>query len=57
VRLLARVGTAQQGRLRVSAGGRVLWQRHISALPERRVTIPLDTDLLDGASGVTVELA
>jgi hypothetical protein len=57
VRLLARVGTAHQGQLRVSAGERVLWQRAVHALPERRIRIPLDTNLLTAATGVTVELA
>ncbi|MCQ4159900.1 FAD-dependent oxidoreductase [Roseomonas sp. GC11] len=57
VRLLARAAAAGRGWLRLSAGGVVLWQRAIHALPERRITLPLDTGLLRGAAGVTVELA
>ncbi len=36
-----RVTTPVRGRLTAESGGRTLWSRHISALPERRILLPL----------------
>jgi NADPH-dependent 2,4-dienoyl-CoA reductase/sulfur reductase-like enzyme len=57
VRLFARVGAEQRGRLRVSAAGQVLQDRAIHALPERRITITLPANLPRDMAALTVELA
>ena len=39
--LKARIQRQARGRLRLSAGGRELWSRAMTALPERRLSIPV----------------
>ena len=55
--LYARVLQEHRGRLRLLADGRTILDRVIHALPERRIRIPLDTNMLTSASRLTAELA
>lgn len=57
IRLYARASGEQQGRLRVLADGRVVQERKLHALPERRMTLTLPAALLRGVQSLSVELA
>ncbi len=51
----ARILSAARGRLRVSADGRQLWSRWMTALPERRLSLPIARLLPDDVNSVAVE--
>jgi NADPH-dependent 2,4-dienoyl-CoA reductase/sulfur reductase-like enzyme len=52
----ARVTHAVRGRLSVAIDGSVVWSRHISALPERRIAWRLPAQEMRTCQNVTVEL-
>jgi hypothetical protein len=49
-----RVAAAVAGTLAATTGGATLWQRRRSALPERRLLIPLESIRLPGGAGELV---
>ncbi len=55
--LFARALKEHRGRLRLLADGQVLHDSPLHALPERRIRIPLDTNILAGVTRLTAELA
>jgi NADPH-dependent 2,4-dienoyl-CoA reductase/sulfur reductase-like enzyme len=55
VMLQLRVDAPLAGELRLSGGGRTLWQRRLATRPERRVLVPVDVASL-AATGSTVEI-
>lgn len=56
VRLFGRAAAAHQGTLRVVIDGRTIARRAVSTLPERRITVALDTLALAGARAIQVVL-
>jgi hypothetical protein len=54
--LKARAARAARGRLRLLADGRELWSRHMSLLPERRISLPADRLPRDGFSAIAIEI-
>ncbi len=57
LRLFARAASEHRGHLRVRADGRILQEKAIHALPERRLTITVPAKALRGIGTLSVELA
>jgi thioredoxin reductase len=57
IRLFARANSEHHGQLRVLAGGRVLHERRVHTLPERRITLTLPAGAPRDAECLVVELA
>jgi hypothetical protein len=57
IRLFARAATEYRGTLRVLADGRLLQERALHALPERRLTLTVSAAALRGAGSLRVELS